>query len=366
MEERARMQASRSGEGSKIIANHSLTAQERRKCMEEMLMALDNTPSDPKTLEYDYTRTSGKSPALIAAELKEKGLVAPPEEKPGLLGKLRGTPKPVEALKESTKEATEEDLRKAFANDNMQIAEWVAAEASGVPEEAVVSNVDGLVPPEIDDPAAAEEKGPPTMIPGHELLGDIPVVFQPNNVMTMARVGQPLSEVAAGADQFIRYKCRKGECKTCVVKINNKWVSACQTKIPPMASGESFNVGLRNVDPNKVKKESATFFSPKSIWDGFFNNALGMVGFARDGLAGEEDFQDRMERERLIDEITAKKKKEKELVSQGAKLSDLESEDGHAGLLPGLVALSSFMLALLGLKKIRSFQKGLQEPLIHY
>lgn len=30
------------------------------------------------------------------------------------------------------------------------------------------------------------------------------VVFQPQNVMTMARAGQPLSEVASQADVFIR------------------------------------------------------------------------------------------------------------------------------------------------------------------
>merc|ERR1712151_67019 len=120
----------------------------------------------------------------------------------------------------------------AFAND----------EKAGL-EEAAVS-----VPiPELDDPdpAAAVEKGPPKMIPGHELLGDIPVVFQPQNVMTMARAGQPLSQVAAQADVFIRYKCKKGQCKTCVVNIDGKWVSACQTKIPAVAPGKSFDVKVR-------------------------------------------------------------------------------------------------------------------------
>merc|ERR1711920_1001558 len=91
------------------------------------------------------------------------------------------------------------------------------------------------------------EKEPPQMIQGHELLGDTPVVFQPQNVMTMARVGQPLSEVAKQADVFIKYKCRKGESKTCAVNIDGKWVSACQTKIEAQAPGQQFQVRVRPV-----------------------------------------------------------------------------------------------------------------------
>merc|ERR1719413_324208 len=130
------------------------------------------------------------------------------------------------------------------------------------------TSVEQVVVPEVDDPFEEEDNGPPKMIPGHELLGDIPVVFQPQNIKTMARVGQPLSEVASQADVFIRYKCRKGQCKTCVVKIDGKWVSACQTKIPPVAEGQSFDVGVRPVSDAHKRKETATFFSPKSIVDG--------------------------------------------------------------------------------------------------
>merc|ERR1719453_2305235 len=148
------------------------------------------------------------------------------------------------------------------------------------------------------------------MIPGHENLGEVPVVFQPQNIMTMARIGQPLSEVASAADVFIRYKCRKGECKTCVVNIDSKWVSACQTKIPPVAPGQHFEVRVRPVSDAAKQKETAAFFSPKSFVDGFTNNALGIVGFVRDGAEADPEFELRMERERMIDEVTKKKKEQ--------------------------------------------------------
>ena len=46
------------------------------------------------------------------------------------------------------------------------------------------------------------------------LVGTIPVIFEQGNETrkTMALAGQPLSEVAAQAGQYIKYKCGKGEC----------------------------------------------------------------------------------------------------------------------------------------------------------
>jgi len=49
------------------------------------------------------------------------------------------------------------------------------------------------------------------------------------------------------ANAFIPYKCKKGECGTCDVLINGKWVHACQTTIPLMAKGEVFQVNIREV-----------------------------------------------------------------------------------------------------------------------
>ena len=181
-----------------------------------MLLALDQTPTDPSVLEADLLRTSGMVPESVVSEVSE----------------------PCEDEEE---------------------------------EEADVETFE-LEVPELD-----EEREPPSMIKGHEQLGDTPVVFQPQNVMTMARAGAPLSEVAAQANVFIRYKCKQGKCKTCSVNINGKWVCACQTKIPAQAPGENFEVRVRKVKDDK-KHETAAFFTPKSFADGVYNNGLGIIG----------------------------------------------------------------------------------------
>ena len=68
------------------------------------------------------------------------------------------------------------------------------------------------------------------------LVGTIPVEFTQGNdtVSTMAFVGQPLSEVAAQAGQFIKYKCRKGECGTCAVRVDGEWIRTCTVKVRGM------------------------------------------------------------------------------------------------------------------------------------
>mmetsp|Transcript_3788 Transcript_3788/g.8695 ORF Transcript_3788/g.8695 Transcript_3788/m.8695 type:complete len:708 (+) Transcript_3788:113-2236(+) len=248
LEERARMEASRQGEGAKIVADRSAPKEERRKYLEQMLLELDKTPEDPKQLEADMLLTSGVSPVV---ERRREG--SDPITKP------------------------------------------LAQEAVAV----------------LDDPFLEEEieNEPPQMIPGHELLGDTPVVFQPQNVMTMARVGQPLSEVAKQADVFIRYKCRKGECKTCAVNIDGKWVSACQQRIEPQAPGEHFAVRVRPVSEKEKRKEKVAFFSAESVSDGFWNNAWGMFGLVTEGAKSGDDFAVRMQRERRIQELTEKKAK---------------------------------------------------------
>jgi len=293
LEEQARMKASRDGDGAAIVADRSLPKEQRRMQMERMLLSLDKTPTDPEQVKQDYLRTSGQAPEL-----------------PSLTG-LEG-------------EDAELALLKGPASDL----------------QAVV--------PELDDPAQEEEeKGPPQMIPGHELLGDIPVVFQPQNVKTMAKIGQPLSDVASRADVFIRYKCRKGECKTCVVNIDGKWVSACQTKIPPLAPGQEFGVRVRPVSDATKNKEKAAFFSPASIADGFMNNAFGMLGFATESVAADPDFSVRIGREKAIEKLTARRKGTAQASLRGEP--DLKEHQGDSvkQIVPGLLALGSFMLVLL-------------------
>jgi len=47
-----------------------------------------------------------------------------------------------------------------------------------------------------------------------------------------AVVGQPVKTVANAARVKIRYDCQKGDCGTCMIKMNGKKVKACQMKIP--------------------------------------------------------------------------------------------------------------------------------------
>jgi len=142
------------------------------------------------------------------------------------------------------------------------------------------------------------------------LSGSVPVCFTQGNatVETMAFAGQPLSQVATQAGQFIRYKCMKGECGTCEVKVDGKWIRTCSTKVPQLAQGETFTVHVRE---SMVKtKKSSRFFSVRSFFAGFKNNLLGMVGFARTGLGRQEsdNFKQRLETEAKILELAKAKK----------------------------------------------------------
>jgi len=292
LEEQARMKASRDGEGAAVVANRSLPKEERRSQMEKMLLALDKTPTDPEVLKQDYLRTSGQAPNLPS------------------LAEVEGEDAELELLK-----------------------------GPAISQQAVV--------PDLDDPAQEDEdRGPPQMIPGHELLGDIPVVFQPQNVKTMAKIGQPLSDVASRADVFIRYKCRKGECKTCVVNIDGKWVSACQTKIPAVGPGQEFGVRVRPVSDAHKNKEKQAFFSPASIADGFMNNAFGMLGFAVESAAADPDFNVRIGKEKAIEKLTARKRQMPQASLRGTRSTN-EHDGDSVKQLPSLMALGSFMLVLM-------------------
>mmetsp|Transcript_50782 Transcript_50782/g.94954 ORF Transcript_50782/g.94954 Transcript_50782/m.94954 type:complete len:725 (+) Transcript_50782:76-2250(+) len=309
LEEKARMKASREGEGAKIVANKTLPKAERRQHLERMLAALDKTPSDPEELAKDLLRTSGNVPAAVLSEV---------------------------------------DLD--------------SHEPAVLPKES--KKIDIPVP-DLDDPSPVDHAEPPKLINGHELLGDTPVVFQPQNVMTMARAGQPLSEVAAQADVFIRYKCKKGECKTCAVNIDGKWVSACQTKIPPQSPGKSFEVRVRPVSDAHKTQEKAAFFTPKSFADGVVNNGLGVVGFVKEAFGADPDFKVRMEREKVVEELLAKAKarasETREVQPEAtrersgsfsalrgpAQHGTVTDEHGREFVIPGLAMTAAFMFALV-------------------
>ena len=106
----------------------------------------------------------------------------------------------------------------------------------------------------------------------------------------MCKIGDNLSDVAEKAGVTIPYQCRKGECGTCEVSVNNQWIKTCQTQIPYVENGASFVVKVSD-----RKKKSAAFFSPRSLAEGFFNNAAGMVGLVVEGAKSDDEFKKRMD-----------------------------------------------------------------------
>ena len=53
-----------------------------------------------------------------------------------------------------------------------------------------------------------------------------------NGKSVKAVVGQKVSVVANAARVKIKYDCQKGDCGTCMIKMNGKKVKACQMIIP--------------------------------------------------------------------------------------------------------------------------------------
>ena len=122
------------------------------------------------------------------------------------------------------------------------------------------------------------------------------IEFLPSNTVVQVVAGTPLSEVALAAGVEIKYKCKKGECGTCEVNINNKWVKACQTSVPKIAAGETLKVTVKPIVPAPAKKP-ATFFTPASFVEGIVNNAAGVVGFVTVAAKVDDEFETRMKKE---------------------------------------------------------------------
>lgn len=91
--------------------------------------------------------------------------------------------------------------------------------------------------------------------------------------------------------------------------MNGKWVKACQTFIPGTAPGEEVVV---TVKPPKVEK-SAAFFSPKSFVDGVINNGIGVVGFVSAVAKADDEYSQRIEKEKAMANKVAAAKAAKNL-----------------------------------------------------
>ena len=154
-------------------------------------------------------------------------------------------------------------------------------------------------------------------VTGAGLIGTIPVTFRQGNdtVTTMALQDQPLSEVAAQCGQYVQYKCKKGECGTCEVRVDGNWIRTCVTKVPYVPEGQAFEVFVRE---SMVSSEAASsFFSVKSFISGFRNNALGVYGLVKEGLKGKRYFEERMTVEQEIMEKVKARKEARLAETQG-------------------------------------------------
>jgi len=120
-----------------------------------------------------------------------------------------------------------------------------------------------------------------------------------------------LSAVAENAKVTIPYKCKKGECGTCEVRVGGKWIRTCTASVADVIaiSPDRNNVSI-TVRPSSIKKPSK-FFSPRSFAEGVYNNGLGVVGFVWKGIKENDKFQDRMSKEeelkRKVEELKSKK-----------------------------------------------------------
>lgn len=166
------------------------------------------------------------------------------------------------------------------------------------------------------------------------LAGAVPVTFQQGTgetatlIKTSAMPGQPLKLVASQAGQYIKYGCGKGECGTCESLCNGKYLRPCvdvvPTDIPFDPETGAYAPLVIQVKGTKAKVvSSGKFFSVKSFFLGFWNNLLGMAGFVRDRRKARRNWQERMNNEDRIKQLTEEKKRKKaEAAMAAAKSSD--------------------------------------------
>jgi 2Fe-2S iron-sulfur cluster binding domain len=173
------------------------------------------------------------------------------------------------------------------------------------------------------------------------LTGSIPVLFKQGNEnrTTVALPGQPIREVAIQAGQFIKYGCGKGECGTCECLVNGQWVRPCVTNVPPaLDAGQNELVIVVKAIKNKGRS-SGKFYSFRSFLMGFYNNALGMIGFVKYRKHAKRNWAERQEYEDLIKQKTMEKKRMKEqqqMMSGGDNNNSNNNKKTTNGLSSGL------------------------------
>jgi ferredoxin len=155
------------------------------------------------------------------------------------------------------------------------------------------------------------------------IKGNILVSFKQGDETktTMALPHQPLRDVATQAGQFIKYGCGKGECGTCECLIGGKWQRPCSTTVQQamvatdtVISNDPNNPTTLLVQVKDVKAKvvsSGKFYSIRSFLLGFWNNFLGMIGFVRSSKAAKNNWQERMDYEKLVAQKALEKKRQR-------------------------------------------------------
>merc|ERR1712129_111322 len=140
------------------------------------------------------------------------------------------------------------------------------------------------------------------------LTGTIPVEFSYGNqsITTMAFAGQELSAVAAQSGQYIKYQCKKGQCGTCEVRVDGKWIRTCVSQVPYVDPGQTYKVQVKS--SMKKAKSASGFYSFRSIFAGMKNNIVGMFGFLREGQKSQSRFEERIGGEEELMKLVAEKK----------------------------------------------------------
>lgn len=135
--------------------------------------------------------------------------------------------------------------------------------------------------------------------------------FKPVNKLIQAREGEPIGAVAERAGVTINYKCKKGECGTCQVRIDGKWVKACQAVVSSPASSAILQINTSSkssVASEGATKKPSKFFSPASFVEGIINNGAGVIGFLNEARKVDDAFEQRMAKERALNAKIAEKK----------------------------------------------------------
>jgi hypothetical protein len=132
-----------------------------------------------------------------------------------------------------------------------------------------------ITPPPAPTPSyPSPRRAAPVSTPPHLQTA---IEFIPANKRVLADVGASLADVAQQAGVHIPFKCKKGECGTCEVRVDGKWTRTCQSIVPPVGRGEVLRVSVPAVSAAAAAaKPPSAFFSPKSFLEGVVNNGLGV------------------------------------------------------------------------------------------